>query len=376
MWIPSWLRFKRPASSRASSRGPRRHRPSLEQLEGRSLLTAYTAASVADLIADINAANTNPANLAGEANTITLEAGMTFKLTAVDNTIAESLGYATNGLPVIAANDNLTIDGKGATIERSSVTGTPAFRLFDVAAGASLTLTDLTLQGGRSEGEGAQGGAISNLGSLALKGVTVQNNVAQGSWRGTTGGGIYSSGTLTLEDTTIRNNLALGLDGSDSLYGGGWGGNAFGGGVYIGGGTAQLTSVTLSGNSAQGGNGGDGGVYYERCYDRDYRCHGSYVASDGGGGGSAIGGGLFAQGATVTLLNSSVTGNTAKRGTGGHGGAGRGLKGLDGPDGVGVAGGLYLNTLTYLDAFTAAHVTSNHASTSDPDIAGNYLPAN
>jgi hypothetical protein len=141
--------------------------------------------------------------------------------------------------------------------------------------------------------------------------------------------------------------------------------------VYIEGGTALLTGVTLSGNTVQGGDGGDGGISLYR--DDKGRFH--YVASAGGGGGGAIGGGLFAQGATVTLLNSSVTGNTAKGGTGGHGGAGRGLKGLDGPDGVGVAGGLYLNTLTYLDAFTAAHVKSNHASTSYPDIAGSYLPA-
>src|SRR5262249_21409125 len=138
MWIPSWLRFTRPASSRASSRGPRRHRPALEQLEGRSLPAAYTAASVADLIADINLANTNPANLAAESNAITLAAGTAFPLPAVDNTTDGG-----NGLPVIAAGDNLTIVGHGDTIEPS--TGTPAFRLFDVAAGASLTLTDLTL---------------------------------------------------------------------------------------------------------------------------------------------------------------------------------------------------------------------------------------
>ena len=67
MWIPSWLRFTRPASSRTPSRGPRRHRPALEQLEGRSLPTAFTATSVPELIADINAAN-----LAGGDNTITL----------------------------------------------------------------------------------------------------------------------------------------------------------------------------------------------------------------------------------------------------------------------------------------------------------------
>jgi hypothetical protein len=357
MRLPSWLSFWRPASPRASSRGPRSHRPTLEQLEGRSLPAAFTAASVPELIADIKLANSNT-----EPDSITLVAGQTYSLTAADNV------DIANGLPVIAANDNLTIQGKGATIERSTATGTPAFRLFDVAAGASLTLSDLTLQGGLAYG---LGGAIYNQGGLSLTRVTVQNNVAQGGWWGATGGGIWSNGALTLEATTIQNNQARGLDGT--------GGSAFGGGVYIGGGTALLNGVTLSGNTAQGGNGGDGDVYYVRGYSDHFNSRTGYpdyyFATGGGNGGVGYGGGLYAAGGTVTLHNSSVTGNTAKGGAGGHGGTGRGVKGADGSPGAGVGGGLYLNTLTYLDAFTAAHVKGNHASTSDPDIAGGYLPA-
>jgi len=43
--------------------------------------SSFTAASVSDLVADINAANA-----AGGSNTINLVAGTTFNLTAVDNT--------------------------------------------------------------------------------------------------------------------------------------------------------------------------------------------------------------------------------------------------------------------------------------------------
>ena len=57
-----------------------------------------------------------------------------------------------NGLPVIAAKDNLTIVGNGDTIERSTAVGTPLFRLLDVASGGSLTLENLTLQGGHIPG--------------------------------------------------------------------------------------------------------------------------------------------------------------------------------------------------------------------------------
>src|ERR1043165_6063414 len=97
----------------------------IEQLETRRLLASFTASSVAELIADINTANA-----AGGSNTITLAAGSTFKLASVDNN-----ADGANGLPLIAAGDTLTIFGNGATIQRNTSRGPPAFRLFDVAAG-------------------------------------------------------------------------------------------------------------------------------------------------------------------------------------------------------------------------------------------------
>ena len=91
------------------------------------LPSTYTAASVSDLIADINAANT-----AGGSNTITLTAPTTspYVLTVVNN----SHGRRATGLPVIATNDDLTVVGNGDSIERSTASGTANFRLFDVAA--------------------------------------------------------------------------------------------------------------------------------------------------------------------------------------------------------------------------------------------------
>src|SRR5262249_976642 len=97
-----------------------------EQLEDRMVPANFTVATVSDLIADINAANQT-----GVADTITLVAGKTLTLTDVDN-------YANGptGLPQITGKGNLTIIGKGDIIERSTATGTPYFRLLDVAAGA------------------------------------------------------------------------------------------------------------------------------------------------------------------------------------------------------------------------------------------------
>src|SRR5262249_36672681 len=127
---------------RTGTKRPTRARPVLELLEDRTVLSNYTAATVAQLIADINAAN-----LAGGSNTIKLAAHTDFTLSAVDNTTD-----GPTGLPVIAAGNNLTINGKGDALARSADLGTPAFRLFDVASGASLTLKDLTLANGLATG--------------------------------------------------------------------------------------------------------------------------------------------------------------------------------------------------------------------------------
>jgi hypothetical protein len=284
-----------------------------EPLECRVLLSNYSAANVAALVADINAANS-----AGGSNTISLTASKRspYVLTAADNTTDGA-----TGLPVIAANDNLTIVGNGGSIQRSTAAGTVAFRLFDVAAGASLTLQSLTLQGGLAFGSGvsADGGAIYNKGALTLNGVTVQNNIARGAQgAGNTGngpggdaagGGIYSSGALTLEGgATVKNNQALGGQGNPLILGyvgsGGPGGNGLGGGLCVAGGTAVLTNAILSSNTAQGGQGGSDTSQWTNTY-------------YGTAGGNGLGGGLEVAAGTVTLSSDTLSSNVAQGGSAG-----------------------------------------------------------
>jgi hypothetical protein len=319
-----------------------RRAPGLERLEDRTVPSSFTAASVSDLIAAIHAANA-----AGGPNTINLVAGTTFNLTAVDNTTDDA-----TGLPVIAATDNLSIVGNGDVIQRSTATGTPAFRLFDVASGASLALANLTLQGGSAlqyQKEG-QGGAIYSQGSLNLNGVTVQSNIAQGgNYSG--GGGIFSSGLLTVNASTIQNNQALGLDGSSP----GENGRATaGGGILVWAGTASLTNVTVQNNTAQGGRGGPPGKSF----------FGGPHVRGGNGGNAAAGGMLVLNGATVSLHNCIVTQNSAV--------AGKGVAG--GTDGLGEGGGLWIDSLASvcLDTLTVAKVSNNKASTSSNNIYGSY----
>ncbi len=210
----------------------------MEQLESRRLLANFSASSVAELIADINAANA-----AGGSNTITLKAATAFTLNATDNNSA-----GPTGLPRIETGNDLTIFGSGDTIQRNTARGTPAFRLFTVLQGGSLTLNDLTLSNGRMNTgfsfDGAQGGGIYSEGALNLNHVTVQNCIAEGAIGGgfASGGGIASYSVLNVVDSRFKNNQALGGDGA-------WGGLAKGGALYVYN-TATVTSTTFSSNLA------------------------------------------------------------------------------------------------------------------------------
>jgi hypothetical protein len=385
MWLKQF--HWRPLGRAASKQRPaqlvrrRRSRLALEQLDERTLLTNYTAGTVSHLIADINAANA-----AGGANTITLVAGATFTLTAVNNSTDDN-----TGLPVIAANDNLTIAGNGDVIQRSTATGTPAFRLLDVAAGAALTLESLTLQGGLASNLydfAGQGGAIYSNGSLTVANCTIQNNQARGTFTFADGGAIYSTGSVIIQSCTIQNNEAFTANGftaagggiystgsltvqsttiqNDSAIGGnstglgGTGGSAFGGGIYIGGGTVDLSNVVLDLNAAQGGNGAEGGqVETSGRGGKPYRV-------GNGNGGNGLGGGLCIAAGTVTLRNTTVQNNKT---TGGLRGGGGGAS-----DGLGEGGGLYIASAASvsLDSFTLANVRNNTASTAYPNIYGSY----
>jgi hypothetical protein len=344
MWFPWGLAFARSHAgrwrrARASAKSQRGLWLNLEQLEDRILPSSYAATTVPDLIGDINAANK-----AGGSNTITLTAPTTspYVLSAVDN----SADGAT-GLPIIAKKDALTIIGNGDTIERSTSSGTPAFRLFNVASGASLTLQSVTLQNGLAFGSGmaSDGGAILNQGTLVLSGATVQDNIAQGS-DGTTviqyksstpgndamGGGIWSIGSLTAENNTqIQNNQADGGKGviCGACYGCGCvpsnGGAGWGGGLFVAGGTVSLTGIIVSNNIALGGSGGShsgnaygGGIYMDKApatlSSDTVNCNRASANGDAGGtgtSGNSYGGALYVAGGTLNLSGDTMGGNFA-----------------------------------------------------------------
>lgn len=110
------------------------------------------------------------------------------------------------GVPVIESE--ITIHANGATIKRSSATGTPRFRIFTVlglsqALEGQLTLQDAIITGGETP---HSGGGIGNAGGrLAIVDSTITGNES-----GNNGGGIAIGygGTLRVVNSTIRGNKA------------------------------------------------------------------------------------------------------------------------------------------------------------------------
>ena len=162
--------------------------------------TNVSSQDVSGLIAAINAANSTPGH-----DVINLPQSSTYTLTIAAN----DDGYrGAFGLPSITSQ--ITINGNGATIERSSNPNTPKFRVVDVFGGGDLTLDAVTIKGGEASDNttgirGWGGGILNNNNSkLTLRNSTVTDN------RASEGGGIVNyCSTLVVENSTISNNTAF-----------------------------------------------------------------------------------------------------------------------------------------------------------------------
>ena len=127
LWFP-WKLARQYRGRRRPPRSPKAHRCGtrlcVEQLEDRTLPSNFFAATTADLIADINAANS-----AGGTNTITLTAptGSLYVLTAVDNT-TNGTGYG-GGIYVsncVVYIDAFTVANTVNNTDGSGLNGTTA----------------------------------------------------------------------------------------------------------------------------------------------------------------------------------------------------------------------------------------------------------
>jgi hypothetical protein len=123
-----------------------------------------------------------------------------------------------------------------------TISGGGNSRVFEIAAGATVTLGNLQLSDGvgtedgqfGDDGQDGPGGAILNLGTLTVSDSILSNNAAVSRFGG---GAIANGGKLTVSDSTFSHNTAT-----------------FGGGIYnlfLGtGATATVTGSTFSHNTA------------------------------------------------------------------------------------------------------------------------------
>ncbi len=226
---------------------------------------------------------------------------------------ADPDGYGPVGLPPITTP--VTLVGSGTTIARNT---TAAFRLFYVTTTGSLTIENTTLSNGLAQGGNGGHGQYDGGGGA-----------------GGMGGAIFNMGSVSLTDVTLVGNKAIGGDGGNDntvaltadAGGGGMGGNganAPGGNLGGSGGGVNGGLGGISGSNAgkPGGAGGGGGGAANA---GGHGVGGAGGFGGGGGGGSTGGAGGFGGG-----------GGGGQDGTkGGHGGIGGG----DGSSWVGGGGG-------------------------------------
>lgn len=249
----------------------------------------------------------------------------------------------------------LTIQGAGAgrtTVDASGLHD----RILHVLAGASVTIADLTLSGGHAVdgtpgvgadtvapghnnpstagGDGANGGAILNNGTLRLSDLLVTGDhagdggaggsasgspkAASNGGRGGAGGAVFNSGALDVEQVTFSDNRSGdGGTGGSGVGGGATEPGADGGCCGDGGAIDSISgSVTISGSLFTGnhaGAGGSGGAGGDAVF-----VHGS-ASSGGQGQGGSSGGAIASSGGAVAVSNTTFTVNDA--GPGGNGGS-------------------------------------------------------
>jgi hypothetical protein len=233
------------------------------------------------LIAAINAAN------AGGGGTINLAPGCTYLLTQVDNTVPDSEGPSSSGLPLITSP--IRLNGLGATIERSSAA--PPFRILSVTNTGTLTLTNLTITGGLIVNPDINGGGgILNHGDLTLNSsrVTGNNGGALG------GGGIFNGpgpnfgpAVLTLNNSRVDHNTTS-FSGFDAAA------------IFDFEGTTTLNNSEVDSNQATVG----GGIFKAA---NSLTLNNSRVHDNTAGDGA----GLLISGAAAHINASQITNNTA-----------------------------------------------------------------
>jgi predicted outer membrane repeat protein len=203
--------------------------------------------------------------------------------------------------------------GPGVDITNCTISGNSATQGGGINIATALSTIRITGSTVSSNSASDSGGGIYTSGTTTIQGSTISGNVVQAGFASDgLGGGIISLGSLAMRECTVAGNSAIGGD-----DGGGGGGNAQGGGIDCAG-VALFVNCAITGNHTTGGSG---------------------VPISGSNGGAGFGGGIYAYGASLTLTNCTVGGNTV------HGG-----DASQGQGGSGYGGGIYFASTTLSSA--------------------------
>jgi hypothetical protein len=305
-----------------------------------------------------------------------------------NDTISMNTDVRVTGVMKTLVNSNITIAGNNHSLSgdannngsNDSGDVRPLFILSGSVNISDLSITNGRAQGGTSGGGGGGGGLGGGLfiseGNVSLTNVAFTNNIAQGGSGGSYGegggGGMFgngSSGGGGLFGNALSDGVGGyggngnyggfggGVDGGNGGFGGGGGVGAFfpahggayggnggfggGGGASIGpsvfgrrGGNGGFGGGGAGGNvlrgfgSGSGGYGGGSGFLNGGGFGGGSGGGGGGPATGGNGGGAGLGGGIFVRSGSLTLNNTTFTGNSAEGGTGGAGAnSGQGLGG-------------------------------------------------
>jgi hypothetical protein len=211
---------------------------------------------------------------------------------------------------------NTRIDGRGADklIVRAG-TGTTA-RIFNVTSVGTTSISGLTIRDGHLSTQSGAGIQIGANGTVSVTNCAFINNKTDSG----SGGGISSSATnLTITNCTFTGNTGFGggmhvngvvVNVSNCVIGGNSG--TGGGGISFGGGTLTVTNTTLSGNSTTNNGVGGGMLFSSGTANIVNSTINGNTAQGGGGAFSNFGG----NGSTLNIVNSTISGNQSTFGGG------------------------------------------------------------
>lgn len=254
----------------------------------------------------------NMANENMDEDTITLAEGGIYTLVMPDPTNSSA---GPTGLPSISSA--ITINGRGATIQRDTTGSAPDFRILRVISGGSLRLEDVVVRRGRAVGfvspsQDCGGIRLERGGTLIINKSVISDNFST-----FIGGGICAApgSVLVITESKIVNNMATDGGGIFNatefhVFDSAISGNSasFGGGVFNdNGGVAYISGSVVSNNTAAGWGGGVGNISFGSAPDFGTRLHMSESVVSGNS--ADDGGGIFSNIGVVDISESVISKN-------------------------------------------------------------------